>query len=72
MMTAKASPEPFVIELANIQEWCAFARDHREALIEDYGSIKDALDAALAGELELGGGGAPLFLVKFADDPEAA
>jgi hypothetical protein len=69
MMTSTATvpAEPIVLELKDIQDWCQFARDNREALIEDYGSIKDALAEALRGDLLLGGGAAPLFRIKFAE-----
>jgi hypothetical protein len=69
MMTSTATvpAEPIVLELKDIQDWCQFARDNREALIEECGSIRDALDAALAGDLLIGGGAGPLFQIKFAD-----
>ena len=49
--TAHRPPEPIDHELADLPEWCAFARAHRDELIDDYGSIRDALQEAFDGNL---------------------
>lgn len=57
----------FELVLADMDEWEAFKADNREALEEHYGSTSNAYQHAIQGGLMLGGGAAPLTLVRFAD-----
>jgi hypothetical protein len=57
------------IELRDMDAWAVFAHANRDALIEHYRTIDNALAHATQGGLVLGGGAAPLIEVFFNDDP---
>lgn len=56
------------ILLADMDAWEAFAEANRDALLEMYPTIAAAEAAACQGGIVLGGGAAPAFYVRFADD----
>ena len=53
--------------LDDLNDWDEWAADNHEALIEDYGTIDNALKHACDGGLRMGGGAAPIIDVFFVD-----
>ena len=54
-----------VIHIGTEADWQQFAAENKDALIEEYGSLGAAMWHATVGDLTIGGGAAPLFLVRF-------
>ncbi len=60
--------DPFVTPLclADVSAWDVFVEWNRDALIEQYGSVENALKVCRDGGLVLGGGAAPAVHIYFA------
>lgn len=55
------------ILLADTDDWADFADANQDALLDMYESLDDAFMAACQGGIEIGGGAAPHFYIRFAD-----
>lgn len=52
------------VVLRSLEEWAGFARENRDAILSDVGTLEHALLFALDGGFPLGGGAAPLFWIE--------
>jgi hypothetical protein len=64
---SKGTPVTEII-LADMGEWLDFVRENIDAIRDAYGSVSNAYQHAVQGGLMLGGGAAPLFVIRFAEE----
>jgi hypothetical protein len=59
--------EHHTIILDDMDAWREFSSVNRDVLLDEYGSVENALRHALDGGLRLGGGASPIINICFAD-----
>ncbi|GGC70479.1 hypothetical protein [Chelatococcus reniformis] len=63
-----ASSPVTIISITDAAAWSAFWASNQEALTDEVGSEAECIDLARRGELVIGGGAAPLFVVSIETD----